>query len=74
MSAPPSGRVNQVWLVSGQDKPRPTHALFTVPADGRARVEIPESLAGTDQVLVSDEPPGGSRQPTGRVVAGAKVS
>jgi anti-sigma-K factor RskA len=74
MSAPPSGRVYQVWLVTGKERPRPTHALFTVMADGRARVEIPESLKGADQVLVSDEPPGGSRQPTGRVVAGAKLS
>jgi anti-sigma-K factor RskA len=74
MSAPPSGRVYQVWLVTGKESPRPTHALFTVMADGRARVEIPESLKGADQVLVSDEPPGGSRQPTGRVVAGAKLS
>jgi anti-sigma-K factor RskA len=74
MSPPPSGRVYQVWLVSGKDAPRPTHALFTVMADGRARVEIPEPLDGTDQVLVSDEPPGGSRRPTGHVVAGAKLS
>jgi anti-sigma-K factor RskA len=74
MSAPPSGRVYQVWLVTGQGSPRPTHALFTVMADGRARVEIPESLRGADQVLVTDEPPGGSRKPTGKVVAGAKLS
>jgi len=74
MSSPPSGRVYQVWLVTGRQSPRPTHALFTVMADGRARVEIPESLKGADQVLVSDEPPGGSRRPTGRVVAGARLS
>lgn len=74
MPAPPSGRVYQVWLVTGKERPRPTHALFTVPEDGRASVDIPESLKGADQVLVSDEPPGGSRQPTGKVVAGAKLS
>jgi anti-sigma-K factor RskA len=74
MSAPPSGRVYQVWLVTGNAAPRPTHALFTVMSDGRARVVIPESLTHTDQVLVSDEPPGGSRRPTGKVVAGAKLS
>jgi anti-sigma-K factor RskA len=74
MPAPPNGRVYQVWLVTGKGSPRPTHALFTVMADGRAKVEIPESLKGADQVLVSDEPPGGSRQPTGTVVAGAKLS
>jgi anti-sigma-K factor RskA len=74
MAAPPSGRVYQVWLVTGKHAPRPTHALFTVMADGNAQVEIPESLHGADQVLVSDEPPGGSRHPTGQVVAGAKLS
>jgi anti-sigma-K factor RskA len=74
MPAPPSGRVYQVWLVSGKAKPRPTHTLFTVPSDGRARVEIMESLKGTDQVLVTAEPPGGSSQPTSPPVVGAKVA
>jgi anti-sigma-K factor RskA len=74
MPKPPSGRVYQVWLVTGQENPRPTHALFSVAEDGTASVDIPESLKGTDQVLVSDEPPGGSQQPTGSVVAGAKLS
>ncbi|WCB95770.1 hypothetical protein DSM104299_04520 [Baekduia alba] len=74
MPAPPDGRVYQVWLVSGQDSPRPTHALFSVSEDGSASIDIPESLKGTDQVLVSDEPPGGSPAPTGKVVAGAKLS
>jgi anti-sigma-K factor RskA len=73
MSAPPSGRVYQVWLVTGKGNPRPTHALFSVPADGTASVDIPDSLEGTDQVLVSDEPPGGSPRPTGAVVANAKL-
>jgi anti-sigma-K factor RskA len=74
MPAPPAGRVYQVWLVSGKDKPRPTHALFSVSKDGTASVEIPESLKGTDQVLVSDEPPNGSDHPTGQVVASASLS
>ncbi|HEY6760042.1 MAG TPA: anti-sigma factor [Baekduia sp.] len=74
MPAPPSGRVYQVWLVTGKGPPRPTHALFSVSRDGAASIAIPESLAGTDQVLVSDEPPGGSPTPTGRVVADAKLS
>ncbi|HWH96686.1 MAG TPA: anti-sigma factor, partial [Baekduia sp.] len=74
MPSPPQGRVYQVWLVTGKGRPRPTHALFTVMADGRARVEIPESLEGADQVLVSEEPPRGSAQPTSTPVAGAKLS
>jgi anti-sigma-K factor RskA len=74
MPAAPAGRVYQVWLVTGKDKPRPTHTLFTVPADGRARVDIIESLKGTDQVLVTAEPPGGSLQPTSAPLAGAKLT
>jgi anti-sigma-K factor RskA len=74
MPAAPSGRVYQVWLIHGKDKPRPTHTLFTVPSDGRARVEILESLKGTDQVLVTTEPPGGSEQPTSDPLMGAKLT
>jgi anti-sigma-K factor RskA len=74
MTAPPSGRVYQVWLVTGREAPRPSHALFSVSKDGSASIEIPESLKGTDQVLVTDEPPSGSPAPTGTVVAGAKLS
>jgi anti-sigma-K factor RskA len=74
MAAPPSGRVYQVWLVTGREAPRPSHALFSVSRDGAATIEIPESLKGTDQVLVTDEPPNGSPAPTGSVVAGAKLS
>jgi hypothetical protein len=74
MTAPPSGRVYQVWLVTGKESPRPTHALFSVSHDGTATVDIPESVKGTDQVLVSDEPPSGSDAPTGKVVASAKLT
>jgi anti-sigma-K factor RskA len=74
MPAAPTGRVYQVWLIHGKDKPRPTHTLFTVPSDGRARVEILESLKDTDQVLVTTEPPGGSEQPTSPALMGAKLT
>jgi anti-sigma-K factor RskA len=74
MPAAPAGKVYQVWLVTGKDKPRPTHTLFSVPADGRARVEIMESVEGTDQVLVTAEPPGGSPQPTSTPLVGAKLA
>jgi anti-sigma-K factor RskA len=74
MPAAPAGRVYQVWLIHGKDRPRPTHTLFTVPSDGRARVEILESLKGTDQVLVTAEPPGGSKQPTSAPLVGASLT
>jgi anti-sigma-K factor RskA len=74
MPAPPAGRVYQVWLVRGEAKPVPTHTLFTVPADGRANVDIMESLKGTDKILVTAEPTGGSVQPTTEPVAGATLT
>lgn len=74
MPAPPAGRVYQVWLVRGTEQPRPTHTLFTVPRDGRARVEIMESLHGTDRVLVTAEPSGGSTAPTSAPIVGATLT
>jgi anti-sigma-K factor RskA len=74
MPAPPPGRVYQVWLVTGKHQPRPTHTLFTVPSDGRARVEILESLKGADKVLVTAEPSGGSSRPTSAPVVGADLA
>jgi hypothetical protein len=73
MPAPPPGRVYQVWLIKGKQKPIPTQTLFT-PRGGRASVNIMESLKGTDKVLVTAEPPGGSEQPTSKPVAGATLT
>jgi anti-sigma-K factor RskA len=74
MPAAPDGKVYQVWLVTGNGKPRPTHTLFSVPKDGRARVEILESVKGTDKVLVTAEPQGGSEQPTSAPLVGATLT
>jgi anti-sigma-K factor RskA len=60
---PPSGRVYQVWLKRPGRPPDPTTALFGV-RDGSATVDVPGSLDGVDQVLVTAEPQGGSAQPT----------
>jgi len=61
--APPRGRVYQVWLKRPGRPPDPTTALFTT-RGGDATVEVPGSVEGVDQVLVTAEPDGGSRQPT----------
>jgi anti-sigma-K factor RskA len=74
MPAPPAGRVYQVWLVHGKSRPRPTHTLFTVARDGNASVDIMESLRGSDKILVTAEPMGGSEQPTSAPVAGAALT
>lgn len=72
----PSGRVYQVWFMrKGSAVPIPTHTLFNVrKSDGRAVVPIEESVSDVDQVLVTDEPDGGSRQPTGTQLISATLS
>jgi anti-sigma factor RsiW len=62
--SPPKGRVYQVWLLRrGRAAPEPTDALFDV-RGGRATVEVPGGVDGVEQVLVTDEPNGGSAAPT----------
>jgi anti-sigma-K factor RskA len=68
LSAPPDGRVYQVWLDRGGPAPQPTNALFTTRTDGSASVDVPGSLDGVKRVMVTDEPPGGSSRPTGKVL------
>jgi anti-sigma factor RsiW len=60
---PPPGRVYQVWLKRPGRPPDPTTALFRV-RGGSATVDVPGSMQGVDQVLVTAEPDGGSRAPT----------
>jgi anti-sigma-K factor RskA len=72
----PAGRVYQVWFMrEGATVPVPTHTLFDVRKDdGRAVVPIEERVAGVAQVLVTDEPAGGSRTPTGAKLITATLS
>lgn len=64
MRQPPAGRVYQVWTQRAGEGPRPTGALFTVDRDGSASVDVPGDAEQVDQVLVTDEPPGGSDAPS----------
>ena len=74
LPAPPSGRVYQVWLKRDGHPPVPTAALFLPSRDGAAAASVPGSLDDVDQVMVTDEPDGGSPQPTGDLLAVADVS
>lgn len=67
-------RVYQVWLQTGDEAPRPSRTLFDVRRDGRADVQIAESLEGVDRVLVTAEPHGGSSTPSGAPVLVAETS
>jgi anti-sigma-K factor RskA len=72
-AAPPSGKVYEVWLVHGKQAPQPTNALFDVNADGNTDVNVPGSLKGVSQVLVTPEPAGGSKVPTHTPVIAAQL-
>jgi anti-sigma-K factor RskA len=69
---PPNGRVYQVWLDRGGKTPEPTNVLFTTSNDGSATADVP-SLDGVKRVMVTDEPNGGSRTPTGKLLLTASV-
>ena len=65
MPPPPDGRVYQVWLKrDDRQAPDPTAALFTVNDEGQASVAVPGDLGDVKDVLVTDEPEGGSSVPT----------
>ena len=72
LPAPPSGRVYQVWLDKGGKAPEPTNALFSTRRDGSASVDVPGSLDGVKRVMVTDEPPGGSRRAERKAPADGK--
>jgi anti-sigma factor RsiW len=74
LPAPPSGRVYQVWLKRDGHAPEPTATLFKPSRDGAATASVPGTMDGIDEVMVTDEPDGGSSQPTGKLLAVADLS
>jgi anti-sigma-K factor RskA len=75
LPAPPEGRVYEVWVMpKGGDTPQPTDVLFMPRSDGSAMAAIPGSVDDVDQVLITDEPHGGSDAPTGDLLMAAELS
>jgi anti-sigma-K factor RskA len=74
LPSPAAGHVYQVWLKRSGQAPAPTSALFSVTSGGDADVEVPGSLSHVNQVLVTQEPAGGSAVPTGGPVIVAALS
>jgi anti-sigma-K factor RskA len=68
LAQPPRGKIYEVWLKRGAGSPQPTDALFGVTSQGRGAVDVPGSLHGVSEVLVTSEPLGGSSQPTGQPI------
>jgi anti-sigma-K factor RskA len=61
---PPAGEIYEVWLARPHRPPAPTSALFSVTAHGNGDINVPGSLHGVTQVMVTVEPAGGSQVPT----------
>jgi anti-sigma-K factor RskA len=59
----PSGKVYQAWVQDGR-RVIPS-SLFAARADGTASAAIPHDLDGAERVMVTREPRGGSKRPTG---------
>lgn len=70
----PGNRVYQVWLHRPGRAPDPTDALFSVERHGHATVAVPGDLEGVEEVLVTAEPPGGSRVPTRTPILSARLT
>lgn len=64
MPQPAVGRIYEVWLSHGANDARATNALFSVTAAGNGSVDVPNSLHGIKEVMVTSEPAGGSLHPT----------
>ncbi len=61
---PLAGRIYEVWLKRPGARPAPTTALFGVNATGAADVGVPGAISGLSEILVTQEPAGGSLVPT----------
>lgn len=74
LALPAPGRIYEVWLERPHAAPTPTAALFTVNGAGAADVAVTGDLRGVRELLVTEEPAGGSRVPTGQPVIVAPTS
>jgi len=72
-SAPPRGKVYEVWFSRKGQKPIPG-VLFSVTHSGDSSVDVPGNLHGVDALLVTPEPRGGSSAPTHTPVISATLS
>lgn len=73
MPEPSAGHVYEVWLKRpGRAEPLPTDSLFAPTSSGTATVAVPGS-GGASEVLVTQEPSGGTRVPTAAAVIVARL-
>jgi anti-sigma-K factor RskA len=67
----PGHGVYQAWVKRGKETvPQPT---FEVGDSGSGAVALPDDLSGVSQVMVTQEPRGGSRAPTGAPILSVRL-
>ncbi|HYO10275.1 MAG TPA: anti-sigma factor [Tepidisphaeraceae bacterium] len=68
MKPPPAGRTYQLWFVTSESSRIPA-GTFSVDAGGKGslKVPLPQDIAPIVAAAVTDEPSGGSAQPTGSI-------
>jgi hypothetical protein len=74
MPEPSAGHVYEVWVKRpASASPQPTDSLFVPTSSGTATVAVP-SRPGASEVMVTQEPAGGSKQPTSPAIIVARVA
>jgi hypothetical protein len=71
---PRAGRVYEVWVKHPGGLPQPTSTLFSPTSSGTATAAVPDDLGHASEVMVTQEPAGGSALPTSAPVIVAHVS
>ena len=71
---PRPGRVYEVWVKHPGGPPQPTSSLFAPTTAGTATAAVPNDLGAASEVMVTQEPAGGSSLPTSAPVIVARVS
>ncbi len=70
---PRAGRVYEVWVKHRGGLPQPTSSLFAPTIAGTATAAVPSDLGNSSEVMVTQEPAGGSALPTSQPVIVAHV-
>jgi hypothetical protein len=71
---PRAGDVYEVWLKRRGRLPQATSSLFAPTASGTGTVAVPGDLGGVSEVMVTEEPAGGTQLPTSPAVIVARVA
>ena len=71
---PAAGDVYEVWLKRPTGPPEPARVLFSVTAQGAGDIGVPDASHGAKEILVTEEPAGGTLVPTHRPVIVGRLS